>query len=118
LHGLLCLLAVASLCRLSQRGYPLLACAVLPVAGLCCWRLARQRLAGLQLSWRAGQWRLGRGSDYRLISIHPSSTCLPWMIYLSWVETAAARRGSVFLFPDSACAAQLRQLRVRLRLER
>jgi len=118
LHGLLCLIIAFGLYRLAQRGYPLLALLLLPVATLCCWRLGWQRLAGARISWHRGLWTLEQGASSRHLSIDPASTCLPWVIYLAWIEPAGAGRGSVFLLPDSAPAEQLRGLRVRLRLER
>lgn len=114
---LICLATAVSLYRLSLRGYPLLALLLLPAAGFCCWRLAAQPLVGARLRWRQGEWTLERGSRSCSISIQ-SSRCLPWLIYVAWVEGSDARRSSVFLFPDSACADQLRQLRVRLALAR
>lgn len=118
LHGLLCLLCAFALYRLSQRGYPLLTLLLLPAAILCCRQLARQRLAGAHINWHRGEWRLERGASSSHLNIHPGSTCLPWVIYLAWIESATARRSSVFLFPDSAPTEQLRGLRVRLALER
>ncbi len=118
LYSLLCLLTAISLYRLSQRGYPLLALLLLPPAALCCWQLARQRLTGARICWHRGEWILEQGASCRPISIHRSSTCLPWVIYLAWIESANGRGGSVFLFPDSAPVEQLRCLRVRLTLER
>jgi hypothetical protein len=115
---LLCLLAACSLCRLSLRGYPLLALVLLLPVILACWRLARQRHAGTCINWRRGEWTLERGSSTRGISLSRASTCLPWVVYLAWTEAASARRGFVFLFADSAPGEQLRGLRVRLSLER
>lgn len=118
LHALACLLAALSLYRLSLRGYPLAALALSPVAGLCCWRLAGQKLAGARICWRQGEWTLQQGPSSTPLAIHPGSTCLPWVIYLAWTEPTGRGRGSLFLFPDSAPADALRQLRVRLTLER
>jgi hypothetical protein len=118
LHGLFCLLCAFTLYRLSQRGYPLLALLLLPAAILCCRQLARQRHAGARINWHRGEWTLEQGANSSHLNIHPGSTCLPWVVYLAWVESATARRSSVFLFPDSAPAEQLRGLRVRLALER
>jgi hypothetical protein len=115
---LLCLLAACSLYRLSLRGYPLLALVLLLPVILACWRLARQRHAGTCISWRRGEWSLERRSSSRGISLSRASTCLPWVVYVAWTEAASARRGSVFLFADSAPGEQLRGLRVRISLER
>ena len=118
LHCLLCLLVACSLYRLSLRGYPLLALMLLPPVVLSCWRLARQRHAGTCINWQRGEWTLERRSSSRGISLSRASTCLPWVIYLAWMEAASARRGSVFLLPDCAPREQLRGLRVRLTLDR
>ena len=118
LHCLLCLLTIYSLYLLTRRGYPLLALLLLPAATACCWRLARQRLVGTCIRWQQGIWTVEQASGCRSVSIHRSSTCLPWIIYLAWIEPDSARRGSVFLLPDSASDEQLRGLRVRLTLER
>jgi len=118
LHCLLCLLAACSLYRLSLRGYPLLALMLLPPVILACWGPARQRHAGTCINWQRGEWTLERRSSSLGISLNRASTCLPWVVYLAWTEAASARRGSVFLFADSAPAEQLRGLRVRLSLER
>ena len=67
---------------------------------------------------RGGEWTLERQASSRGISLNRASTCLPWVVYLAWIEAASARRGSVFLWPDCAPREQLRGLRVRLSLER
>ncbi len=117
-HGLLCLLALASLYRLFQRGYPMQALLLLPAATVCCWRLALQPWVGACLSWCSGQWLLECKSKCRPVTLHPRHSCAPWIIYLSWIDSLDGRRHSVFLFPDSAPRAQLRHLRVRLALQR
>ena len=96
----------------------LLALMLLPPVILCCWRLARQRHAGACINWQRGEWTLERGAGSRGISVSRASTCLPWVVYLAWIEAASARRGSVFLWPDCAPREQLRGLRVRITLER
>lgn len=118
LHALFFVLFGLALLRLSQRGYPLLALLLIPCGTLCCWQLARQRLAGACITWRQGEWQLEHGGGNRAISVRGCSTSLPWLIYLAWIEMGNGRRASVFLLPDSAPAEQLRRLRVRLTLER
>jgi len=118
IHAVLCLLALASLYRLWQRGYPVSASLLVPAASVCCWRLAAQPWVGAALSWRAGQWLLQCQAMSRPITIHPRHTCAPWVIYLAWSDSIDGRHRSVFLFPDSAPRSQLRHLRVRLALER
>lgn len=118
LHGLLCLLVAAGLYRIAQRGYPVPALLLSPLAALCWWRTARQPLAGTQLSWRRGQWCIGRGEQVRAVTPGRGSTCLPWVIYFAWVEPGERARRSALLFPDSAPRRELRRLRVRLALQR
>ena len=116
-HGGLCLLAVFSLYRLSQRGYPVLALLLAPAVGVCCWQLARQRFVGSVVCWSQGQWSIHTGGDCLPVMLKRSS-CLPWVIYLAWFYAPGKSRGSVFLFSDSAPVQDLRRLRVRLTLER
>jgi hypothetical protein len=70
------------------------------------------------LSWRAGQWTLQRGSERIPIRILPGNSCLPWVIYLGWASLEDQRRGTLWLFKDSAAAGDLRRLRVRLSMQR
>lgn len=118
LHALICLFAAFSLYRLAHRGYPLLALLLVLPAALCCFRLARQKMVGASICWRQGAWTVEQGAVSRSVRVRRVSNCLPWLIYLAWMESADAGGGSVFLFPDSAPAEQLRALRVRLLLER
>ena len=118
MHSGFCLLAAASLWRLAQRGYPVTALLLSPVSVWCCWRLACQPLVGAVISWRRGEWQLQQGTVVRTVGLARSHTVLPWLIYLAWTGSADTPGGSVFLFPDSAQAGQLRRLRVRLVLER
>jgi len=117
-HGLLCLLGAGTLCRLQQRGYPVLALALLLPVALCGWSLTRQPLAGAMLNWSAGEWWLGRDGNRIPILIDRRSTWVGRVIYLAWVEQAGGRRDSCLLFPDCAPADGLRNLRGRITLER
>lgn len=118
LHGALCLCAAYSLYRLCLRGYPLLSLSLLPAASYCCLRLGGKPRSGLRVCWRRGEWALEQGGERTSIAIRAGSTCLPWLVYLAWTELPGGRTGSLWLFPDCAPAADLRQLRVRLGLER
>jgi hypothetical protein len=104
--------------RIVSRGYPLLALLILPPACLLLWQLYRQPLVGAILRWQQGNWSLEHGGASAVVSIGSSSAALPCGVYLAWQELPAGRRRSVWLFADSVSAQQLRQLRVRLALER
>ena len=118
LHLLLCLASACALYRLYLRGYPLYTTLLLPLAAGCCWRLAREPAAGTTLCWRQGQWSLHQGDAGEQRVVLRRCTCLPWLIYSSWQAAPGGRYRSLWLFADSAPAEQLRQLRVRLLLER
>lgn len=118
LHALLCLLTLCALLRLAQRGYPWLALLLLTPVCFCWYRLAQQNFVGTVIRWHCGEWLLQEGGRSRAIAILPRSTCLRSVIYLAWADKVSQHRESVFLFADSAAAQQLRQLRVRLTLER
>jgi hypothetical protein len=118
LYCLLCLLVAASLWRLAQRGYPLTALALLPLAGVCCRRLASRPLAGALIRWERGEWTLQQGGICRTLCFARSHCVFPWLIYLAWNKSLDAPAVSMFLFPDSARPDELRRLRVRLCLER
>jgi len=117
LHRAWCLLSMAALYRLGQRGYPLLALMLAPVAIVCCWQTARQTLAGCVLSWNAGQWFISRGARAMPVTVE-RNTSLPRVIYLAWIDPADSARGSALLFADSMPESDLRRLRVRLALQR
>ncbi len=89
-----------------------------PLAALCCWRMARQPLAGGLLCWQRGQWAVARGAEYTPVTLRRSSTGLPWVIYLAWDSMTGSSRGWALLFPDSVAQSDLRRLRVRLTLQR
>lgn len=118
LHLLLCLAITCALYRLYLRGYPLFTMSLLPLAGWCCRRLAREAAVGATLCWRQGAWSLQRsdGSEQRMMLRR--CICLPWLIYSRWQVAPVGRHRSLWLFADSAPAEQLRRLRVRLALER
>ena len=118
LHFVFCLLTIVGLYRIDERGYPVLALLLLPMAALCCWQTARQTLAGGLVRWERGQWYIGGEREPGIVTLERSSTCLPWVIYLAWVDPARLARGSALLFPDSVPVDDLRRLRVRLTLQR
>ena len=118
LHFVFCLLTIVGLYRIGERGYPVLALLLLPMAALCCWQTARQTLAGGLVRWERGQWYIGGGAEPGTVTLERSSICLPWVIYLAWVDSARLARGSALLFPDSVPANDLRRLRLRLTLQR
>jgi len=107
----------ASLLLLGLQGYPLLALFLLAPA-TCCYVALLRGTDVTALGCREEQWLLQRGSERIPIRISPGSGCLPWAIYLGWVSLVDQRRGSLWLFVDSAPARDLRRLRVRLFLQR
>ena len=118
LHGAFSLLALTSLYRLQQRGYPVLSLLLLVPVACCCRQLARQPLAGAVLSWSQGQWSIVDGSGLRPVTLRSQSSALPWVIYIAWEDARDGARGAGLLFRDSAAAQDLRRLRVRLALQR
>ena len=118
LHFVFSLLTIVSLYRIGERGYPVLTLLLLPMAALCCWQTARQTLAGGLVRWERDHWYIGGGKEPGTVTLERSSTCLPWVIYLAWVDPARPTRGSALLFPDSVPANDLRRLRLRLTLQR
>jgi hypothetical protein len=113
-----CLACCYALYLLAAQGYPLLALLALPVVGLRLWRSRAQPMVGDALGWRAGQWYVERDGDYQAIELSPRSGCLPWVVFLAWREQPGGRRGSLWLFADSAEPPGLRRLRLRLGLQR
>ncbi|MEE4146286.1 MAG: protein YgfX [Halieaceae bacterium] len=118
MHCLLCVLAAVSLWRLAQRGYPVTALALLPLAALCCRRLVCQPLVGAVILRERGEWLLQHGGGCRTLCLARSHCVFPWLVYLAWNRSPDAPAASVFLFPDSAGADELRRLRVCLGLAR
>ena len=113
----LALCCLAALCLTWLAGHPLPAAVLaLPVL-LCLESLRRDPLRGATLSWRRGAWTLETGGRARPVRILPASTALSWLILVAWEELPTGRRGQLWLFADSAPAASLRRLRVRLTLD-
>jgi hypothetical protein len=98
-------------------GYPGTAALLSPAALGALWRQRRQPLCGAILRWERGSWLLERDGERTALQLLPGSGRLPWLICLVWRELPAGRRGSLWLFPDSAPARELRRLRARLALE-
>ncbi|MFC1578817.1 protein YgfX [Pseudomonadota bacterium] len=117
LYALFSLCHAATIFLLNQRGYPVLALILLAPTAWCYLSLLRDD-GVTAISWRAGEWTVSQGPETIPVCVLPGSSCLPWGIYLSWAALADHRRGSVFLFADSAPAGELRRLRVRLSLQR
>lgn len=103
---------------MARRGYSWLALLLLPLAVLCSVRLWRLPFEGAVINWRRGQWSIDRYGTEIAIRVHRSSTCLPALVYLAWVELPTGRKQGLCLFRGSVAAAPMRYLRVRLRLER
>ena len=116
LHGAFCLCSCFALSLLYARGYQGLAVLLLPPVGLLLWRLHREPMACAVVCWKRGNWTVQHNAINQAVRICSNSTCLPWVIYLAWQELPAGRRGSVWLFADSAPPGQLRCLRARLAL--
>jgi hypothetical protein len=110
--------ALAVLLLLHLRGYTLLAFLLLPCAAYLLWRVRLDSLAGGELIWRQGHWRLRQGCREAAVELLPASRALPGVIYLVWREASPGGRRRAWLFRDSAQRDQLRRLRVRLRLQR
>jgi hypothetical protein len=87
-----------------------------PLATGLLWHLRQDSMVGAQLCWRQGQWTLQQGAQQRVIFLTRRSTALPWVIYLAFTDAATGGGGQYWLYADSACAEQLRRLRVRLAL--
>jgi len=118
LYGALCLVNACTLWLLYSSGYLLPVCLLTPPVAVLLWRLRRDPLPGAELRWRQGLWILERGGVQQVISLGRRSTALPWVIYLDCRGQALGHGKGIWLFVDSAPLRQLRQLRVRLSLQR
>ncbi|MCB1675404.1 MAG: hypothetical protein KDI01_03895 [Halioglobus sp.] len=116
--GALALGSGAALYLIRARGYPVLAGSLLAPVLAVLWYLRQERWRGAQISWHRGVWQLQAGGRREAIVMSPRSGGFPGLLYLAWREAGSNRRGSVWLFADSAPAEELRRLRVRLLLER
>ncbi len=99
------------------RGYPWLA---LGLGAVLAWQLPalfRQPMVGTVVRWQRGRWLVERKGEVVEVSLHPSCRVSPLGVHLCWRGEKGVRE-SVWLFPDSGPAQQLRRLRVRLTLER
>ena len=114
LHGAYCLCTCFALLLLHARGYPALAVLLLPPVGMLLWQLHRETMVGAVVCWRQGSWTVEHNAINQAVRVCASSTCLPGVIYLAWQALPDGRRGSVWLFADSAPPGQLRCLRARL----
>lgn len=115
---LLALLCLGSLWLLARGGYPALACSLIAPTAYLLYQCWPQPLLGAGLGWRGGQWWLQRVGDEVMVQLLPGSVCLPWVVYLKWRELPSGRRGQLWLFADSVPGHELRQLRVRLTIDR
>ena len=68
----------------------------------------------LALEGRAGVWSLRRDGESQAVALLPDSTVWSWMVVLRLRSADGVR--SLVLLPDSAMPADLRRLRMRLRL--
>lgn len=102
---------------LFARGYPLLSLSLAPIICLLALQCRRGPVVA-QVCWNQGAWAVERSGVLQPVEVCATSTCLPWVIYLAWREPSSGRRGTLWLFADSAPGQQLRLLRVRLALQR
>ncbi len=117
LYGGLCGVCVSALWLLYVRGYALLVVLCALWVTYLLWHLRRDPLVDAQLRWRQGIWTLEYAGVQRIIVPGRRSTATPWVIYLAYTEQPAGCCGHLWLYIDSASAAQLRRLRVRLTLD-
>jgi len=75
-------------------------------------------MKGAVLLWQGGEWFVQHGGRQTSAQLLPGSVRLPWLVYVALQETHAGQRWRFWLFPDSADADQLRQLRCRLIMEK
>jgi hypothetical protein len=114
--GLLgCLGGVLASLILLRADHLVLAALLPPLSVLCCWPARTgPRVTGIE--WHDGQWFVWRGDVKQAVNLRRGSVCLPGLICFAWSDADGSRARS-WLFADSAPAAGLRRLRVRLRLE-
>jgi len=118
LYGVFCLVNAYTLWLLYSSGYLLLVYLLTPPVAVLLWRLRRDPLCGAELRWRQGLWTLEQGPAQLAISLGRRSTALPWVIYVDCRDPASGNGKGIWLFVDSASGRELRQLRVRLSLQR
>ncbi len=108
-------LLMASL-ALWNAGYPWLALLATP-PGLC-WlaRRSREPLQGRALCWNAGRWSLRDAAGEQSLDT-VRGFWVGRIVCLRWRYPGQRCYRELLLFGDSATAAELRQLRRRLRLE-
>jgi hypothetical protein len=75
-------------------------------------------MVGAKLCWRRGIWTIEQGNVAKEILPTGRSAVTPWLIYLAFTYLPHGADGHIWLYADSACANQLRRLRVRLTLLR
>lgn len=106
----------AALVQLFAQGYIVLASFVMPLAFGILYREWADPMAGAVISWREGQWSVGReGVDISTV-LQPGAVHLSQLVYLCLRGEGVTNRWYFFLFSDSADQEQLRRLRVRLTL--
>jgi hypothetical protein len=94
---------------------------LLAVPASLCWLLGLLRALpdpadGVVLGWRDGQWLLWRGDVLSRGRLRRGAVCLPWVTHAAFDLEPAGGRLDLLLFADHTSAADLRQLRRRLRL--
>ena len=118
LYAAFCLVVAVALWLLYARGYGyLLFVLSLPVTVLL-WKLRKDPMEGLELSWRQGVWTLERDGVQQLITLGRRSISTPWVIYLAAIDLSVDRGSHLWLYADSFPGQQLRCLRARLTLEK
>ena len=118
LYFALCLVCTYALCLLFSRGYVVIIPFLAVAASFLLWRLRNDPLVGAELRWRQGVWTLECEGIERVILPTSRSTVTSWVIYLAFRELPAGSGDQLWLYADATCSQQLRQLRVRLTLDR
>lgn len=106
-----------ALALLYQRGWPLLAFALVIPVGAALWRMRLDPMVGASLGWCDGVWQLQNHDEVMVITLSKRSVATRWFIYVAFQRDGGDAVRSLWLLPDSAPSAQLRLLRVRLTLE-
>ena len=99
----------------AARGYPLLACGLLPFLAFLCWGLRRVPQQGAELTWSKGQWQVSCEGGVKPIELTAGAVALPWVVYFPY-RCSRQRRRCLWVFVDSVATEEWRRLRVRIRL--
>lgn len=73
---------------------------------------------GMTLRWRSGSWCLQSVDQSMPVRLEAGSVAGPWVVLLVLRNVHTGDRLRLIVFPDSTTMQAMRQLRVRLRIER